>query len=749
MELTESEIGSSTDNLSFRQLIMQKLSAARELKLKQSRSSSNTPDPKSHSSQITHSNNSWELEKQLLINMFEKSQQFASQTQQSFIEERKILETQIECLNMDLQKLALKNKEMERVIDKFKKVGGDRVEILKELQSLDQTKEICTKEEIEKLREELIETKNKLILSQNGLKLGDEKKKINEVEMLLNKVQNENAEKEFENQRLKDEIKSFKHASQKTNNFAFSAENNFGINENDSQIGILSKVLVDTQNLLVDQESQFLKERENWKNEKLMISEQIARINNDLNESKHLAEIEVLKQKIKEKDDQIAEFKNSPNKYSSDLSDLKRTLTTISEEILNIIKSDNSLELEIDDYKKTIADLEYNSLHTENSNLRTQLKIALDEKNYAKRLVISYIKSIQRLEKIISEKATILIDDQIATLQLEMSRLDEENQGLVSALYQKQTTYESEIKNLQKIIEIQVNEIKDLKNKLEIKINPKTAVKATDMKHKYLNDLQTQLKTYLYNLENKLDRDHKPKTLLSKIGKKSVSNKNSRESDNLKKEIKLLKQEKSEKILVKELDNYYTNAIRISQENIDVHKSAIDNLVKFTDNLSFLLSNLETKTQTGPANNDFTTEKKSSSIDTNDTTTKSYQKFKDSELTQLEAHINLMEEVHTLEIESLNKKLDRVNTHQKGIKEQLVIEIENLRKSFASHLMIQGFISKNDYLIKALERGKIDAKVMKSEIKSLQKFGFDVENSIILSEETLDRMLENLKNNVL
>ena len=111
-----SEVLNSSSASNLRDLIMQKLTAAREEKLKQNKSSSilsNSLKVLPVASVVTSS--SWEEEKQLLLSMLEKSQASATQNSQ----ERKNLDNQLIKLSDQLKILQLENKSLKTELERL------------------------------------------------------------------------------------------------------------------------------------------------------------------------------------------------------------------------------------------------------------------------------------------------------------------------------------------------------------------------------------------------------------------------------------------------------------------------------------------------------------------------------------------------------------------------------------------------------------------------------------------------------
>ena len=148
MDDSSDNLNSSNSNL--RDLIMQKLSAAREQKLKQNRSTSTISQSSKFSPPPPQIQSSGDEEKQLLLTLLEKSQASAIQSSQA----RKSLEAKISVLSDQVKKLTQDNLNLKQELDRYLKLNPNsksEVLLLEEVKKL----EILTNEREKKYKEEI------------------------------------------------------------------------------------------------------------------------------------------------------------------------------------------------------------------------------------------------------------------------------------------------------------------------------------------------------------------------------------------------------------------------------------------------------------------------------------------------------------------------------------------------------------------------------------------------------------------
>lgn len=333
---------------------------------------------------------------------------------------------------------------------------------------------------------------------------------------------------------------------------------------------------------------------------------------------------------LEEKDriiDQLREsnlftYENSPT--SLNLSEIKSILTGIQEELDKLNQNavyvndaykneqaDTVLEIkkkhdEVSDYRDKLAVYEGKKFESEISTLRIDLHKALCEKSHAKRLIIAYVRSVQILEKMVSEKNSFSLDDQIATLQLENSRLQEENQSLIEICKKTTDNYDSEMKSLQNVIDNQFIKLQDFQAKTEGSSKARLKMiseqtHAWELRQKTLNELNKQLNTQvgfieaksLIELQHKEIQNLKNKLELSKRGVIQLRERWEKQREDMRNEILSLKQkivalENKDQHTTQELNKHYRTIITNSNENLKLEQIYLsdfklqnENLVKF------------------------------------------------------------------------------------------------------------------------------------------------------------------------
>ena len=165
-----------------------------------------------------------------------------------------------------------------------------------------------------------------------------------------------------------------------------------------------------------------------------------------------------------------------------------------------------SLQNEIAELRHKIVIFESKKYENELMLVRDDLHKAVAERIHAKKLIISYIRSVQQLERMIYEK---IDSESIPQMyKLEVNRLNEENKSLVDAKSKQEEFLEKEIKQLQIINDGQGIKIQELENKIDsinkIKIKENTdEIKSWIIKNKQLQELNRRLIDSLSNIESK------------------------------------------------------------------------------------------------------------------------------------------------------------------------------------------------------------------------------------------------------
>ncbi|CAG9328301.1 unnamed protein product [Blepharisma stoltei] len=220
------------DKVNLRDLILRRLSAAKEQKQRTTQSLSLTPDNNQSSSTFlpqAFQTQSPDIEKQLLLTMLEKTQTLTNQNQVTFAQERKTLENQIESLLSQVHNLQQRNIALSEEMEKYKKYPGSdmsHLQFLEELKSLEKIsdereKKYC--EEITSLKRELSEAKLLSTLERSSSYLNSEEKSQTVLSKRLIELENkfEEAKKIIIDKDR--ELKKFQ------DNLAWSPQGNIGI----------------------------------------------------------------------------------------------------------------------------------------------------------------------------------------------------------------------------------------------------------------------------------------------------------------------------------------------------------------------------------------------------------------------------------------------------------------------------------------------------------------------------------------
>ena len=583
-----SDVLNTSSNSNLRELIMQKLTAAREEKLKQNRSVSNLSNySKTTPAVVISSGSPWEEEKQLLLSMLEKTQSSAN----SGNIERKLLDNQINQLTSQVKALQQENKERKSELERlWNKRPGDRaesflVEELKKLESLSNDREKQLQQEIERLNEKLQKKNDN---RENEMKL-----EMIKLEEKLLEYQENLKEKEKEIERLKRTAKSGK-TSNTSNTSNTSSQMNAAVMELKSEKEKLERNLDRTMKMACEKESQLSDEIVKLKTLNSQLVEQRDLKDKELKEriEKHNQEIINLKSKISEAAKKAIEEKVQTDKdkanYDKKIHDLQYSLDNIHKEdqqseafsTFHTLKDDlqrafetiSQREAEINRLKETslqcldmiptkekttdlksyiqqiqkdffdfsqkmktseelhIGELaqknqEISTLQAEISELRHRIVVfdskkyenelmlvrsdlhkAVAERAHAKKLIISYIRSVQQLEKMIYERQDI--DSVQQMFSNEVNRLNDENKSLVEAKKGREEFFENESKQLQITIDSQCVKIQELENRIDAtsKIRLKESndeMKSWIVKNRQLQELNKRIIESMSNIDTK------------------------------------------------------------------------------------------------------------------------------------------------------------------------------------------------------------------------------------------------------
>ena len=165
-----------------------------------------------------------------------------------------------------------------------------------------------------------------------------------------------------------------------------------------------------------------------------------------------------------------------------------------------------NLQNEISELRHKILIFESKKYESELMIVRTDLHKAVAERSHAKKLIISYIRSVQVLEKMIHDKQDT--ESVSAMFKLEINRLNEENKSLVESKQSLEEFYQSEIKGLEAVCENLNTRIQELETKIDC-VNKNRVKENTDelkswiLKNKQLQELNKRLVDTLALVENR------------------------------------------------------------------------------------------------------------------------------------------------------------------------------------------------------------------------------------------------------
>lgn len=570
-----SEVLNSSTNSNLRDLIMQKLAAAREQKLMQNHSTSHaSPLSKTLPSAISAP---WEEEKQLLLSMLEKSQSSANQSNN----DRKILDSQISQLSAQVKLLQKENKQKKLELERlWNKKPGDRtesylIEELKKLEKISDEREKQYQEEILGLKEQ--------VLKKNESKENEMRMEIVKLEEKLVGCMNELKEKEKELERGKKTVKTgktpqpiaqlleMKAEKEKLERnldrtIKMSCEKEAQLSDEIVKLKTINSQLIEQQQIKEKEFKEKISKNLQEKNEtQSLINETVQKANNDKNywekEKKCLEQEKMDLQRTLE--NLRSELKQSEgfSSFYTLKSDLQRAAETISQQaaVIDQLKENSSHFLDMVPTKERSGDLksiiiqmqkdfsecsqkskaseelhigelvqknqEISILQSEISELRHKIVVfeskryenelmlvrsdlhkAVAERAHAKKLIISYVRSVQQLEKMVHERQDI--DSSQKMNSLEISRLNEENKSLLDAKLKQEEFFENEVKQLQGIIDGQCIKIQELENKIDawskIRLKENTdEMKSWIVKNRQLQELNRRIVENIGNVEMK------------------------------------------------------------------------------------------------------------------------------------------------------------------------------------------------------------------------------------------------------
>ena len=166
----------------------------------------------------------------------------------------------------------------------------------------------------------------------------------------------------------------------------------------------------------------------------------------------------------------------------------------------------SALQAEISELRYKIVVFESKKYENELMLVRSDLHKAVAERAHAKKLIISYIRSVQQLEKVISDRQDL--DSVQQMFRNEVTRLNDENKSLVEAKKSREEFFENEIKQLQFTIDSQCVKIQELLNRIDatskIRLKENTdEMKSWIVKNRQLQELNRRIVESMSNIDTK------------------------------------------------------------------------------------------------------------------------------------------------------------------------------------------------------------------------------------------------------
>ena len=454
----------------LRDLIMQKLSAAREQKLKQNRSASNLlgtnkPVP------------TWEVEKQALSTLIDKSQKIVGQLN----EDKKNLEVINEDLLEKVKILTNENRELKIDLEKIKKDKHDKGN------SEDTRKlEAALHEKDRKLREE---AKKNLILEEKLLELVETLKDRDKELEKYKKTRNSRGINEKVAQNLAD-FKADKEKLDRILDKNLVRDPNEELKKLRLQLTSLQEAKEAKEKDLKDQISQVLQENQKLKHKLDSDRKDESSSKSETRSYETLTSLEYSLEKLKEepKDSKLLAA------ASKDFQDFYSRQKSVDElhfsEMIQKNAEISSMLNEISELRQRLVIFESKKYENELSLVRGDLHKAIAERMHAKKLIICYIRNVQQLEKIINDRIGPDELDQLG--KLEVSRLNEENKSLVESKLKQEEFHKDQVTKLQESAELLSSRVRELESKFDLLQKNRIKENNDEMKSWLIRNRQVQ-----------------------------------------------------------------------------------------------------------------------------------------------------------------------------------------------------------------------------------------------------------------
>lgn len=593
----------------FRGIIKQKLTQARERKLNQPKSTPMTPEPLlTPTSQ--NSGQQPDFEKQMLLDLLEKTQKLAEEAQKNSYKQKKDYEARIQELLDELNLLKTENYELKRNQTKaqYGKAEQQLLEELKEFEKLSDQRETNYKLEIESLKNQLNQFQETTTpdlhkqLKEAQTEISQKDQRISELQ-LENQVENERFNQQLKEQmekkietilkiscereaELSEELQRLRTSNSKLSELSSRKQQEFT-----QTLSKLQNQLKELENNYQQLHNSLLWERENFHQEKQQLIQYNSLKPNNRTQESLRSEISKLMSQLTQKDQVITELKlqktnpqekvpqvvSALNSIEQELSALGEYMrecdkehTEEEEEYLEEIKSLNE---EITYLREKLEAFEDEKLEEEISRLKAELQKVNSEKEHAEKMWDTYYYSLKKLQTE-QEKTP------------EHSILEQEKQNLIEVHSKQISFYEAEFEQLKKVIEslkhtnrqktFKLDSLKQLKNNDEI-----NELNAWKLRREALLEHNKQLENYIKLLKSKQMKKLNQQELQTLKDKLQNSNKAFEElsSEEAKKQtelntLKLQKYETSEESVSEKMNKLYqqqeTNFSLVKQKQQEV-----------------------------------------------------------------------------------------------------------------------------------------------------------------------------------
>jgi len=595
----------------FRGIIKQKLTQAREKKLNQPKSISVTPEP-SLTPTSQNSGQQSDFEKQMLLDLLEKTQKLAEEAQKNSYKEKKNYEARIQELLDEMNFLKTENYELKRNQTKaqYGKVEQQLLEQLKEFEKLSDQRENNYKLEIESLKNQLNQVQETTTPDLHR-QLKEAQTEISQKDQAISELQLENqVENQRFNQKLKEQMEkkietilkiSCEREAELSEELQRLRTSNSKLSELSSQkqqeftqtLSRLQSQLKELQNNYQELHNSLLWERENFQQEKQQLIQYNSLKPNNRTQESLRSEISKLMNQLTQKDQVIKELKLQKTNPSEKAPQVVSALNSIEQELSALgeymrecdkehteeeeeyLEEIKSLNEEITYLREKLEAFEDEKLEEEISRLKAELQKVNSEKEHAEKMWDTYYDSLKKLQTE-QEKAS----------EHRVSILEQEKQSLIEVHSKQISFYEAEFQQLKKVIEslkhtnrqktFKLDSLKQLKNNDEI-----NELNSWKLRREALLEHNKQLENYIKLLKSKQMKKLNQQELQTLKDKLQNSNKAFEElsSEEAKKQtelntLKLQKYETSEESVSEKMNKLYqqqeTNFSLVKQKQQEV-----------------------------------------------------------------------------------------------------------------------------------------------------------------------------------